>query len=191
MAFQRPAADFSNDQDHGCCLIFKSLFKKQNTAAQRTPATPLPFLATFATNEDKPVQAEENTGPSTRLDDLQVGILPKEIPALSKDEEFSQTPLEAIAKFRNARDHLETVISKPNAKSPIELSLLDLSDIGNLPQMAQDIDLAISEFIKERESKKGKAIARGWIHKISFAGQRIVGTAESIASVSPIDVKSC
>jgi hypothetical protein len=55
--------------------------------------------------------------------------------------------------------------------------------------MAQDIDLAISEFIKERESEKGKATARGWVHKISFVGQRILGTAESIASVSPTKAK--
>lgn len=186
MALQASTVEFNNDQDHGCCAIFKSIFKKQKTAAQTTgtPATPLALPKTSATNEDKQVEPEENQGPITQPEELQASIIPNDSPTLSKDEEFSQMSQEAKAKFRNAKDQLEKAISKTNSKSPIEVSWLDSNDIGNLPQMAQDIDLAISEFRKERESQKGKGTANKWVHKVSFAGQRILGTAENIASVS-------
>jgi hypothetical protein len=120
-----------------------------------------------------------------------VNTIPDDSP-VSKDDDPSQTSREekATAKFRNVREELEKVIPKPNAVLPIQLSSLDSSEIGNLSQMARDIELAISEFMKEREkqkeSQKGKATAKSWVHKACFAGQRILSTAMSVASVGSI-----
>jgi hypothetical protein len=183
MALQASTVEPNTDQDHGCCAIFKGILKKQKTAAQTTLATPpLARPETPATNKDK--YTEGSSGPRTQREETQASIEPKNTPACSKDEEFFQTSQEAKAKFRNAIDQLEKTISRPNFKSPIEVSGLHSNNIGNLPQMAQDIGLAISEFRKERESQKGKGTANKWVHKICFAGQSITGIAESIASVS-------
>jgi hypothetical protein len=185
MALQASTVELNTDQDHGCCAIFKRVLKKQKTAAQTTPATPpLARPETPATNKDKHAEPEGSPGPSTQREETQASIEPKNTPACSKAEEFFQTSQEAKAKFRNAIDQLEKTISRPNLKSPIEVSGLDSNNIGNLPQMAQDIGLAISEFRKERESQKGKGTANKWVHKICFAGQSVIGIAESIASVS-------
>jgi hypothetical protein len=181
------ALNSGDDQDHSCCGIFKieSLFKMPNAGAQSIPTTPLPLPVSSDTNEDPRVEPEDSPGPSTqRTHEAKSSIIPKVTHALSKDDKFSQTLQEAKAKFRNAKDQLGKAISKPNSKSPIEVSRLDLNDIGNLPQMAQDIDLAISEFRMDRESRKGKGAANKWVHMESFAGQRGSGIAESIASVS-------
>lgn len=52
-------------------------------------------------------------------------------------------------KFHKAIEQLEKVILKPNTVSPIQLSFLGSSNIGNLSQMAQDINIVILEFMKE------------------------------------------
>jgi hypothetical protein len=173
---QGSAADFNDDQDHGCCAVFKKLFKKQNTAVQSSHSNPLARPATLPTNQEKRVAPDVNPAPGTKeepdvnptpgiQEELQATTTPEDSP-LPKDEDPSQTSREdkANAKFRKAKEQLENVISKPNAVSSIELSFLKSSDIGNVSQMARDIELAISEFMKERdkqnEAQKGKGIAK-------------------------------
>jgi hypothetical protein len=41
----------------------------------------------------------------------------------------------------------------------------------------------MKERAQQKEMQKGKAIAKNWVHKVAFAGQRILGTASSVASV--------
>jgi hypothetical protein len=141
-----------------------------------------------AKEQDEHVEPDVNPTPEIQ-EEPQVITTPEDSP-VPKDEDPSQTSREekANARFRNAKEQLEKVISKPNTLSPIELSFLKSNEIGNVSQMARDIELAISEFLDERDqrSQKGKETAMKWIHKVSFAGQKILGTAESVASVSSI-----
>jgi hypothetical protein len=186
-----------SDHGHGCCAIFKGLFNKPKTEPQNSPPVTGPALpATSSTNLVKPLEAELTpTLARGKQKDQQATTIPDDAPVpVSKDDDPSQTSREerANAKFRNVRDELEKVIQNSNGASPIQLSFLNssCSEIGNLSQMAQDIDVAISEFRKERdkqkESQKGKATAKNWVHKFSFAGQRILSTASSAASVGLI-----
>jgi hypothetical protein len=184
---QGSATDFNNDQDHGCCGVFKNPFRKRNTAAQPIPPEPIARPAAPPTNQHKHVEPDVNPTPGIQ-EEPQVITTPEDSP-VPTDGDPSQTSREekANAKFRKAREQLEKVISKPNAASPIQLSFLDSSDIGNLSQMARDIEFAISEFLKERDKHTaGEATAKSWAHKVSFAGQKILGTAESVASVGSI-----
>ena len=149
----------------------------------------LALPAASPTNQDRDVEADAIPVPGNQTNP-QVNMTSKDSP-VSKDDVPSQTLQEekANAKFRKAIEQLEKVVSKPNAVSTIHLSLLDSSDIGNLSQMARDINMAISEFMKERDKQnesKFKATAKSCIHTVSFAGQRILGTAQSVASVGSI-----
>jgi hypothetical protein len=189
-ALQGPGETPPNDQAHGCCAIFKGLFNKQNITPQSIPPA-LPTLpAVSPANRDNDVEPRVTPAPAPanqKGKEPQVNTIPDE--SISKDDDAPQTSREekANAKFRNAKVELEKVISKPNTVSPIHLSSLDSSEIGNLPQMARDIDLAISEFMKERaqqkETQKGKAVAKNLAHKVAFAGQKILRSASSVASV--------
>lgn len=190
-ALQESAEDFNNDQGHGCCAIFKRLFRKQNTATQNIPPEPLALPAALPTNKDERIAPDVNPAPGNETKP-QVNTILEDGP-VSKDEDPSQTSREekANAKFRKAREELQDIISKSDAVSPIDLSFLDSSDIGNLSQMARDIDLAILEFRKGRDKQnesysKGKATAKSLVHKVSFAGQHILSTAASVASVGSI-----
>jgi hypothetical protein len=139
------------------------------------------------------LEAEPTPGLATgKQKEPQVTTIPDDAPVpVWKDDDPSQTSREerANAEFHKIREELEKVIQNSNGASLIQLSFLDssCSEIGNLSQMAWDIDLAILEFRKEcdkqKESQKGKATAKNWVHKFSFAGQRILQTASSASSV--------
>lgn len=144
--------------------------------------------AKFRNTKEQDEHVEPDVHPTSEIQVPKAITTPEDSP-VPKDEDPSQTSREekANARFRNAKEQLEKVISKPNAVSPIELSFLKSNEIGNVSQMARDIELAISEFLNERdkqnESQKGKETAMKWIQKVSFAGQKFLGTAESVASV--------
>ena len=84
---------------------------------------------------------------------------------------------------------LEKVLSKPTKQQPVQLRFqrLDPSDIGNVVRMAEEIELSVAEFMKDRntenETHKGKRTAKSWVHKVSFAGQMVLSTATNVASV--------
>jgi hypothetical protein len=188
-ALQESGAASPGDQAHGCCAIFKGLFSKQKTARPSIPPVAPTLPATSPTNPNEPLETEPTPALAENEKQPEVNAIPDGAP-VSKDDDPSHSRVDkANAKFRGARDQLQKIISKPNTVSPIQLSFLDSSEIGNLSQMARDIDLAILEFMKEREkqkeSPKGKSTStQSWVHKFSFAGQRILGTATSVATVN-------
>jgi hypothetical protein len=179
-----------NDHGHGFRTTFKGLFSKQKKAPQSIPpVTPL-LPAVSSTTQVKPFEAEPTPALAIDQKEPQANTIPNDTP-VSKDDDPSRTSREerANAKFRDIREELEKVIQTLNGVSPIQLSFLDsnCNEIGNLSQMARDVDLAILEFRKERdkqkELQKGKVTAKSWVHKFSFAGQRILSTASSATSV--------
>jgi hypothetical protein len=178
----------SDEPPYRCCAIFKGVFSKRNTTPQIIPPAIPTLPAVAPAKQDKPVDVESTPAPAP-ANKKQKEAEVDTIPDVPRDDHPSQTSREekVNATFRKVREELEKVIANPNTASPIQLSVLDSSEIGNLSQMARDIEMAISEFMKERdnqkETQKGKELAKSWVHKVSFAGQRILGTASSVASV--------
>jgi hypothetical protein len=189
---QESGEPFPNDQRRGFRATVKGLISKRKTAPERVPHVTGPALpAASSANQDNPLEAEPIPAlVSGRQQEPQGNTIPDGAP-VSKDDLRSHSSREerGNAEFCKVRDELNKVIQSSNGTSPIQLFFLDSScnEVGNLSQMAWDIDLAISEFMKEREkqkeSQKGKATAKSWVHKFSFAGQRILSTASSATSV--------
>lgn len=185
-----PEKALADADDNGSWLSrrFKRLRGKKDTAPHDMKPN-IPAASQINKDNLKQVTLDASTVP-TEQENPEMKTILDESPE-SRDKELSPKlrAQKAEADFRNVTDRLEKVLSKSTTQQPIQLNLqqLDRSDIGNVVQMAEEIELSVAEFMKgrntENEARKGKRTAKNWVHKVSFAGQMVLSTATNVASV--------